>query len=94
MWAHQCLLLLPAELIACLGKIANPVGLFSTEGPGFALTLSGDRVSTLGIVLHKYSYTSNRCSNPLEKSARAILKFLVMYRYFLSLYCPNWATQS
>lgn len=37
-WAHQRLLLLPAELIAYLGKTGNPVGLvfFSTEGPGFA----------------------------------------------------------
>lgn len=49
-WAHQCLLLLPAELIAYLGKTGSPVGLVFLAQKDLDLLRSGNRVSTLGIV--------------------------------------------
>lgn len=50
MWARKCLLLLPAELIAYLGKAGNPVGLLLLAQKDLDLLCSGNRVITLGIV--------------------------------------------
>lgn len=53
-WAHQCLLLLPAELIAYLGKAGNLLGLVLLAQKDLDLLCSGNRVSALStqVLLH------------------------------------------
>lgn len=73
-WAHQCLLLLPAELIAYPGKTGNPVRLmFLAQKDLEQYSYYPGNCYTSTVTLQ------NRCSNLLEKSAKSILKFLFMY---------------
>ena len=88
-WAHQCLLLLPAELMAYLGKAGHPVGLVLLAQKDLDLLCSGNRVSTLGIVTQIQLHFRADVQIHWRQVPR---RFEILICVNLSLYCPNCTT--